>query len=108
MGRTSLEPTAPQNATKFRPLKNRNMPIVSVLNFKGGVGKTSMTVNLAGLLGRSGKRTLMIDLDYQRWLSQLVLPNHVRKTLQLEGHCLQHFLSGDRHDTDHLMEFATK
>ena len=36
-----------------------------VINRKGGVGKTSVSTNLAYLLARSGKRTLLIDLDPQ-------------------------------------------
>jgi cellulose biosynthesis protein BcsQ len=96
----------PADATKFRPLKNRKMPIISVLNFKGGVGKTSLTVNLAGLLGRQGKRILMVDLDYQRSLSQLVLSHADRKMLQLERRCLQHFLAEPPHDASRLVEMA--
>jgi chromosome partitioning protein len=36
-----------------------------VINRKGGVGKTSVSTNLAHLLARSGKRTLLLDLDPQ-------------------------------------------
>jgi len=36
-----------------------------VINRKGGVGKTSVSTNLAYLLARSGKRTLLLDLDPQ-------------------------------------------
>lgn len=39
--------------------------IATVVNHKGGVGKTSLTVNLATALGNQGKRVLVIDNDPQ-------------------------------------------
>lgn len=41
------------------------MQITSVINQKGGVGKTSLTVGVAAALAEQGKRTLLIDLDPQ-------------------------------------------
>ncbi|MGB0370126.1 MAG: ParA family protein [Opitutales bacterium] len=35
------------------------------INYKGGVGKTSMAVNVAAYLALAGKRTLLVDLDTQ-------------------------------------------
>ncbi len=52
------------------------MHIVSVINYKGGVGKTSLTSNLAAELAWNGKRVLLIDLDAQASLTfSLITPN---------------------------------
>jgi len=45
------------------------MKVVAVINYKGGVGKTSLTANLAAQLAWEGKRVLLIDLDAQASLT---------------------------------------
>ena len=44
-----------------------------VFNQKGGVGKSSITVNLAAISAKQGLRTLVIDLDPQANSSQYLL-----------------------------------
>lgn len=52
------------------------MKIVSVINYKGGVGKTSLTANLAAQLAWTGKKVLILDLDPQTSLTfSFVLPD---------------------------------
>ncbi|PSQ75127.1 MAG: ParA family protein [Bacteroidetes bacterium QH_9_64_21] len=46
------------------------MTVLSVCNHKGGTGKTTTAIHLAAALGLSGRRTLVIDLDPQGFLTR--------------------------------------
>lgn len=45
------------------------MDIISIINYKGGVGKTTVTANIAGELAWRGKKVLLIDTDAQASLT---------------------------------------
>lgn len=45
------------------------MKVISVVNYKGGVGKSTVVSNLGALLTLKGKRILLIDLDPQASLT---------------------------------------
>src|SRR5512135_1102151 len=50
--------------------KGVRMPVIALLNQKGGVGTTSTCHHLAGTLAASGRRVLLLDNDPQASLSQ--------------------------------------
>jgi chromosome partitioning protein len=62
------------------------MKIVSVINYKGGVGKTSLTANLGAELAWRGKNVLLIDLDAQASLTfSFIRPDEWSKTFEESG-----------------------
>ena len=49
---------------------------IAIINQKGGVGKTTTTVNLAGAFAEMGRRVLAVDVDSQGDLSSVFLEGH--------------------------------
>jgi chromosome partitioning protein len=75
---------------------------ISFINYKGGVGKTSLIVNTAAALAKMGKRVLLFDLDTQSnasiWLLKLERWNKINATG--EGSIYSIFDPGKSHIKD--------
>ncbi|MFT4030785.1 MAG: ParA family protein [Siphonobacter sp.] len=54
----------------YAEMMDRKARIISVVNHKGGVGKTTTTLNLGRALSLAGYRVLLIDMDSQGNLTQ--------------------------------------
>ncbi len=67
------------------------MHVVAVINQKGGVGKTTTTVNLGAAIARLGRRVLLLDLDPQANLSL-----HLDRRPELEEANMTQLLVEDR------------
>ena len=55
--------------------------VICIANNKGGVGKSTLTMNLAGSLAEGGKKSLLIDLDAQANLTSAFLDNQQNPTI---------------------------
>lgn len=75
------------------------IPVLSVGNLKGGVGKTSVVANLAIALTMRGYRVLAIDLDFQASLSVALPPNIMARREVADGGV--HVLLNESYDMFH-------
>lgn len=86
------------------------MPMIMMLNLKGGVAKTTNTIAIAEYLASLGKKVLVIDADHQSLAGELLLGQdrllHAesrRKTL----HDLMAFMLDDDFTTDAIDSYIT-
>ncbi|MCC6785401.1 MAG: ParA family protein [Planctomycetes bacterium] len=79
------------------------MHIIAVINQKGGVGKTTTTVNLGAALARLGKQVLLLDLDPQANLSL-----HLDRRPELEEATMTQLLVEDRPLAELIRPTGTK
>jgi cellulose biosynthesis protein BcsQ len=95
-----------ESAPAFRPLGERRVPVISIVNLKGGVGKTTIVANLGAALARPGGKVLPIDLDYQSSLSSLCINNSEIRKLNVAQRAIQCFLERPSPDADGLLHCA--
>ena len=75
------------------------MKRIAVINQKGGVGKTTTTVNLGAALAHHGRPTLLLDLDPQANMTV-----HVDKRPDMESDTLTNLLIDDKPLNDLIQE----
>jgi cellulose biosynthesis protein BcsQ len=64
----------------MKATKRHRAKRIALFNHKGGVGKTTLTVNIAAALGSMGKRVLLVDADPQCNLTSYLISEDVLDT----------------------------
>jgi chromosome partitioning protein len=79
--------------------------VISLINQKGGVGKTTAAINLASCLSLMGQNTLLVDADPQGSVTQwqATSENQEFKVSQLTLPDLQDRIRKYRHQFDHIV-----
>lgn len=86
------------------------MKIISVINYKGGVGKTTVTANIAAELARRNKRVLLLDMDAQASLTfSFITPDFWDQSLK-ENHTIKNYFDSisQSYEPPSLSSFVVK
>lgn len=79
----SFTPPIPSAVPEFKSMPERRFAIISIVNLKGGVGKTTTTAHLGVAFANKGYRVLLLDLDLQGTLTMLFIKElSIRKYTQ--------------------------
>ena len=57
------------------------MNVITLSSLKGGVGKSSITIQLANCLGMAGKKVLVIDMDLNNSVSSYYLTDETKENI---------------------------
>lgn len=84
-----LSPVSDQAAGLRRMIRTSPGRVIAIASGKGGVGKTSVAVNLAMCFARSGKETLLLDADLGLANVDILLGLNCQRNLShvLRGEC---------------------
>lgn len=78
--------------------------VITVINYKGGVGKTTLVTGLSAHLAASRKRVLVIDFDYQGSLTRTMI---LGCRLSLGSHIKADRVIGDAFKARDLIDFGS-
>lgn len=76
------------------------MKVVSVINYKGGVGKTTLTANLGAELANRGYSVLLIDLDPQASLTFSFITPHTWQKELSEAKTIKNWFKSKKSSTN--------
>lgn len=95
-------------APTFRPREQRRSRVIAVTNLKGGVGKTTLTANLAATLWGKKRRVLLVDLDYQGTLTSICLSPQEALDLRRQRHFVQNLFRDEGATADDFLSWAVR
>jgi chromosome partitioning protein len=83
-----------------KPRPNRDTKILAFFAEKGGVGKTTLCINLAYTFAEKGKRVLIYDCDVQRSLTAWVFGNNIEAYHETQANKLDNFIKSILNNID--------